>query len=280
VAFPFGHGLSYTTFRWSPAGVAVFGDTATVSLMVTNTGTRAGSDVVQFYVHDPESTVYRPAQELKAFTVVRLEPGATQTVTVTLDRRAFAFWSPEHHDWVVEPGQFEIRVGASARDIRSRCEITLTGDSVQLTPSAYDPYRDDFAAVYGRPLPPNVVDARGVYTVNTPMGDMKHSLARLLLAVLRRGARMQFKAAKDDPMVQVVDQLLAQAPPRLLPMITQGRLEPSAATALVDYANYYPVRGTRALWAALRHRKPSPAHGRTDISSAGAAAPDHDGDSP
>jgi beta-glucosidase len=282
VAFPFGHGLSYTTFHWSPAGVAVLGDTATVALTVTNDGARAGTEVVQIYVHDPKSTVYRPAQELKGFAVVRLEPGASQTITLTLDRRAFAVWSPAHHDWVVEPGTYELRIGASSRDIRSRCEIELTGDAVALTPSTYDPFRDRFESVYGQPLPANVVDARGCYTVNTPLGDIQHSLARMLLAVLRRGARMQFGSTKDDPMVQVVDELLADAPPRMLTMISQGRISSDAVNALVDFANYYPVKATRGLWAALRGR-PAPKseeQGRTGGESAGAAAPEPDEDSP
>jgi hypothetical protein len=135
--------------------------------------------------------------------------------------------------------------------------------------------------VYGKPLPANVVDARGCYTVNTPLGDIRHSLARMLLAVLRRGARMQFKSTKDDPMVQVVDEVLADAPPRMLTMISQGRITPEAVRSLVDYANYYPVKATRGLWRALRGR-PTPTseeQGSTDIKSAGAAAPEPDGDS-
>jgi hypothetical protein len=104
----------------------------------------------------------------------------------------------------------------------------------------------------------------------------------MLLAVLRRGARMQFRSTKDDPMVQVVDELLADAPPRMLTMISQGRISSDAVNALVDFANYYPVKATRGLWAALRGR-PAPKseeQGRTGGESAGAAAPEPDEDSP
>jgi beta-glucosidase len=281
VAFPFGHGLSYTTFRWSPVGVHVAGDTATVALTITNTGDRAGTEVVQVYVHDPKSTVYRAAQELKGFTVVRLEPGADQTIAITVDRRAFAVWSPSHHDWVVEPGSYEIRVGASSRDIRSRCDIELVGDPISLTPSTYDPFRDPFESVYGQPLPANVVDARGCYTVNTPLGDINHSAARLLLATLRRAARIALRSIKDSPMLSVVDDLLAEAPPRMLPVSSGGRIDPAAAAAVIDLANYYPVRAVRDLWAAVRHRPaPKPGQrGRADTSPAGARSLDHEGDS-
>ena len=238
VAFPFGHGLSYTSFTWSdveasPAGVAV---------TVTNTGSRAGSDVVQVYVHDVESTVYRPVQELKGFAKVWLEPGESRRVEMPLDRRAFAVWAG---DWVVEGGTFEIRLGASSRDIRFRVPIDVAGDPVELRPDRYDP--SDFQHRYGQPVPPNEPDRRGSYTVNTPLGDMDHPAARLLLSILRRGARRAFRSTPDNPMVQMVDRLLADATPRMLPMISLGRIGPRMVSALVDVANNRP-------WRAFRHR--------------------------
>jgi beta-glucosidase len=240
VAFPFGHGLSYTTFAWSPVAFVSYGDSVTVSTTVTNTGNRAGSEVVQVYVHDVESTVYRPVQELKAFAKVWLEPGESRQVTLTLDRQAFAVWDG---GWVVEAGTFEIRVGASSRDIRSSVPVNLPGDRHELRPSSYDP--EDFEQRYGRPLPPNELDRRGTYTLNTPLGDIRHPVARLLLAVLRRGARSAFRSTPDNPMVLAIDRLLAEATPRMLPMISLARIRPRAARALVEIANGRPWRAVR-----------------------------------
>lgn len=119
--FPFGHGLSYTTFELANLRLngAAFGgdDLIQVSVDVTNSGTRAGQEVVQVYVCDVEARVPRPLQELKAFAKVALEPGETQTVTLTLDRQALAFYDTAVHAWVVEPGTFEVRVGRSSRAI-------------------------------------------------------------------------------------------------------------------------------------------------------------------
>ncbi|MGW0228581.1 fibronectin type III-like domain-contianing protein [Actinopolymorpha singaporensis] len=117
VSYPFGHGLSYTTFDVGGLSVRTSGSVAgddlavEVSVTVRNTGPVAGAEVVQVYVRDPECSVDRPVRELKGFAKVALEPGEGRTATMTLDRRAFAYWSIRHHDWVVEAGDFEVAVG-------------------------------------------------------------------------------------------------------------------------------------------------------------------------
>ena len=134
VAYPFGHGLSYTTFAYTHLTTTVHdagADTVvSVSLDVTNTGGRAGRDVVQVYVHDPESTVMRPDQELKGFAPVLLEPGETRTVTLALDARAFSWWHVGLGRWVLEGGAFELRVGRSSRDILLSAVVELTGERI------------------------------------------------------------------------------------------------------------------------------------------------------
>jgi beta-glucosidase len=117
VQFPFGYGLSYTTFEFTNLNIAKHNG-VTVSVDVTNTGSMAGKTVVQVYVHDPESALKRPLKELKGFAKVALEPGETKTVTLELDQRAFAYYHPVYKDWVVESGVFDILVGASSVDIR------------------------------------------------------------------------------------------------------------------------------------------------------------------
>ncbi len=131
-AFPFGHGLSYTTFSYGPVQLSTStvgpGEVVEVTVAVTNTGAVVGDEVVQLYVGDPEATVIRPPKELKAFVRCRgVEPGSTVAARFTLDARAFAFWDPAAHDWVVEPGTFEVLAAASAADVRGRATLTWTG---------------------------------------------------------------------------------------------------------------------------------------------------------
>ena len=128
--FPFGYGLSYTAFAYRDLKVTpdkVAGDEpVTVSLKVKNTGSRAGAEVVQLYVHDGHSKIDRPVHELKGFQRVDLQPGETKTVHLTLDRAALSYWSPETKQWTADPGTFEIQVGASSRDIRLHTQLVLT----------------------------------------------------------------------------------------------------------------------------------------------------------
>lgn len=136
VRFPFGYGLSYTTFAYSNLKLSAAQikdtDTLTVSVDVTNTGSMAGKEVVQLYVSDVESTVIRPVKELKGFDKVDLQPGETKTVTFTLGKRAFAYWNTQIHDWHVESGEFRILVGKSSRDIQ--LEETVTVESTVKLP--------------------------------------------------------------------------------------------------------------------------------------------------
>lgn len=129
VLFPFGHGLSYTTFEYSNPGVSADEitdvDGVTVSVDVTNTGELAGKETVQLYVHDRKSSLRRPEKELKGFAKVDLQPGETRTVSIPLDRCSFAFYHPRYGRWITEDGEFELLIGASSKDIRCRLEVTL-----------------------------------------------------------------------------------------------------------------------------------------------------------
>jgi beta-glucosidase len=128
--FPFGHGLSYATFTYDPlrldADSIAPGEELTVTLEVTNTGDRAGQEVVQLYVRDQDASVPRPDKELKAFAKVALQPGETKPVRLTLGMRAFAWFDAARAAWVAEPGTFELLVGASSRDIRARDSFRLS----------------------------------------------------------------------------------------------------------------------------------------------------------
>jgi beta-glucosidase len=126
--FPFGHGLSYTSFAYSDLKVTKkvkAGQPVEVSLVITNTGKMAGKEVVQLYVSDAKSSLPRPPQELKGFTKVDLKPGEAETVIFSLDERALAFYDPHKKKWVAEPGEFEVLMGSSSRDIRLKAKFEV-----------------------------------------------------------------------------------------------------------------------------------------------------------
>jgi len=137
VQFPFGYGLSYTTFEYSNPQVSAQNfkdvDGLTVSVDVTNTGNVAGKEVVQVYVRDQKSRLIRPPKELKGFAKIELGPGETKTVTIPLDFRSFAYYDPAYKRWVTEDGDFDILIGSSSADIR--CTETVTLESSLHLPS-------------------------------------------------------------------------------------------------------------------------------------------------
>jgi beta-glucosidase len=126
--FPFGYGLSYTTFQYANLRVAPAssGDAvAAVTFDVKNTGSREGAEIAQLYVGDKHSHIERPVKELKGFSKVNLKPGETKTVRLTLDRRAFSYFDPKQHRWTAEPGDFSILVGSSSAKIELQGKFTL-----------------------------------------------------------------------------------------------------------------------------------------------------------
>ncbi|WP_150253790.1 glycoside hydrolase family 3 C-terminal domain-containing protein [Nocardiopsis deserti] len=132
VSFPFGHGLSYTSFAYSDLELEQDGTGVTAHLTVTNTGDRAGREVVQFYVSKPDSAVSRAPRELKGFTGVTLEPGQSERVSVLLSREDLAYWEVRADRWVVEDGEYVVSAGASSRDLRASAAIAVEGDAPRL----------------------------------------------------------------------------------------------------------------------------------------------------
>jgi beta-glucosidase len=128
--FPFGYGLSYTTFDFGPLKAPKMvkaNENVALSLKVTNTGKRAGAEVVQLYVQDAHAPVTMPVKALKTFARVKLKPGETKTATLTLLPRDLSYWDVETHRWVQDPGQFNVMAGTSSQDIRSTASFILLG---------------------------------------------------------------------------------------------------------------------------------------------------------
>lgn len=123
--FAFGHGLSYTSFAYSNLKVQPAGKKATVSFTIKNTGSREGAEVAQVYIRQEKSTLPRPDKELKAFRKISLKPGEQRTITLTLDEDAFQYYSDVQNKWVLEPGNFEVLIGSSSRDVRLNGKVKL-----------------------------------------------------------------------------------------------------------------------------------------------------------
>lgn len=266
VAYPFGYGLSYTTFSYRDLRVEADGEGGfAVSCLVRNEGGMFGKEAVQLYVAPLDPGAFRPPQELKGFAKVALEAGEERRVELPLPRRAFASYDADAGAWRVEAGIYEVRLAASSRDVRLRARVEVAG-SPRRDDGAPDVYRrvrpggftdEAFKELYGRPLPKKVVAMRP-YTANATVGDLKASLVgRAVHFFLRHELRLFLPddaAARAQAELAVMD-----APLRALAM---SGTDMNLVDAVVDIVNYRFVRGFRKL-RALKSR-----------SAAKAASPD------
>ncbi len=245
VAFPFGYGLSYTSFAYSDLKVTA----DSVTLTVTNTGARDGAEIVQVYIAKPGAEIFRPAQELKAFARVPLAAGESRTVTLPLDDKAFRYWNTRTDCWEVEGGRYEVRVGASSADIRLTANVDIRGTnapdpyagkalphyksgSVQNVPDA------EWEALLGHPIPQDKVKIDR----NMTLGELNHSrspLGWLIWAVLTALLNTSFKKGKPD--LNVLFQY--NMPLRALAKMTSGAISMGMVDGIVLEAKGFWVIG-------------------------------------
>ena len=245
VAFPFGYGLSYTSFAYSDLKVTA----DSVSLTVTNTGARDGAEIVQVYIAKPGAEIFRPAQELKAFARVQLAAGESRTVTLPLDDKAFRYWNTRTDGWEIEGGRYEVRVGASSADIRLTANVDIRGTnapdpyagkalphyksgSVQNVPDA------EWEALLGHPIPQDKVKIDR----NMTLGELNHSrspLGWLIWAVLTALLNASFKKGKPD--LNVLFQY--NMPLRALAKMTSGAISMGMVDGIVLEAKGFWVIG-------------------------------------
>ena len=257
VAFPFGHGLSYTSFAYSDLKASADG----VTLTVTNTGTREGAEIVQLYVAKPDAKIFRPAQELKGFAKVHLQPGESRTVTIPLDDKAFRYWNTQTNRWEVEGGQYELRVGASSADIRLTAAVEIEGTD------APDPYAGKTLPHYKTGSVQNVPDAEWETLLghaipqdkikidrNMTLGELNHSrspLGWLIWAVLTALLNGSYKKGKPD--LNILFQY--NMPLRALAKMTGGAISMGMVDGIVmELQGFWIIGLVRVIYEAVKNQ--------------------------
>ena len=256
VRYPFGYGLSYTTFAYSDLKV----NAEKITFTLTNTGSCAGAEIAQLYVAKPDAAVFRPAKELKGFAKVFLKAGESKTVTIPLDDKTFRYWNVATDSWEVEGGSYQLLVGANVQDIRLTAEIALPGTG------APDPYAGkdlahyrtahvqevpdaEFKALLGRPLPEETTAIDRTMT----LGELHHSrsplcwlIAGVLTLLLRSGEK------RGKPNLNILFQY--NMPLRGLAQMTGGIIGEETVDGLVLEAKGFWIIGIlRALVGLLQN---------------------------
>lgn len=249
VAFPFGFGLSYTTFSYSHLEVS----REAVSFTLANTGRRPGAEVAQVYVSGPRDKVFRPALELKGFQKVWLEPGETRRVEIPLDEYAFRWYHPLHGRWEVEGGTYRIQVGPNAGSLplQACLEVEGTDPGEVYEKAVFAPYFSGhvedvpdraFAALLGRPIPEARWDRRAPLTMQdslAQLGYAKGRAARFADRLLTRLARKKEERGEPDP----VTLFIRNMPFRGLVKLSNGLADTQMAQGILEMANGHGFRG-------------------------------------
>lgn len=262
VLFPFGHGLSYTEFDYRSLKVQEDEDPERphvhhLSLMLANIGHRAGAEVVQVYVRPPASRVRRPALELRAFAKVALEPSQVRQIDFTLDASAFAHYSSEAGNWRVQPGEYEICIGASCRDIRLRIAVSVAAPSAEPAAAAdaepadasavWSPDRAprslpnasdaDFTQALGRPIP--APDAPRPFHANSTLREISETwLGRKVSKRVARAFIQRLNLDKMDATTRrMFLQMLDEMPLRALALHSSGAFSLQRVEALAALLN-------------------------------------------
>lgn len=245
--YPFGHGLGYTSFEYGAAEVSGEGVDRTITVLVTNTGDRTGSEVVQLYVHASGSSVHRPEQELKGFAKVHLAPGETQSVSLVLGHRSFAIYDVASARWAAESGDYEIRVGSSSRDIRATTSIRLdSGETVTpvARPVGAVATTDEFARLLGGPVP--LAKALLPFSINSPVADLHATwLGRRLHGALLGVITKQLPAGDEDTQA-MMHAVVGGMPLRALSANSGGRLSLDTMDRIVSVLNVASPHARRA----------------------------------
>ena len=256
VRFPFGYGMSYTTFAYSDLAA----DEQGVSLTVTNTGSVAGTEIVQLYVAKKNSEIFRPARELKGFARVTLVPGEKQRITITLDDKAFRFWNVKANRWEIEGGEYELLVGASVEDIRLKETISVRGTATvhpyeEMDLDCYykadvlDVSDTDFEKLLGHPIP----DSKTKIDRNLTLGELNHArspLGWLVWLVLTILLDVSYKRGKPD--LNILFQY--NMPLRALAKMTNGAISMGMVDGIVMELQGFWILGlVRVIYEAIKN---------------------------
>ncbi len=249
VAYPFGFGLSYTDFKVSDFSISgAYNEKFTVSCTVTNTGKREGSEVVQIYVGQVDSPIFKAEKELKGFRRVYLAAGESKRVEIPLNERAFSFYNTAVSDWSVLAGTYRISVGTSSRDILWTTDLSVAAPEVELPVYNEEVVRvygnigaveeitkDQFEALYGKTLPDNEPYKVGEFHQNCTLSDLLCTrLGRFLCKTIQFFGK---KMAGDAVNAAMVVNTVTSIPLRAFSGFSGGVLSPYSVDGLVDVFN-------------------------------------------
>lgn len=261
VAFPFGHGLSYSTFKYSDLKISSKNindtETLTVTFKIKNTGTYDAYEIAQLYVKDMNPTIFKADKELKGFSKVFLKKGETKQVTLSLNKRSFAYYSTQLSDWIVSSGDYQILVGSSSRTILLQETVNVTSSNKyfkeSLNKEILHPYfniqhakyitNDAYMSLLGFQVPSNLPAKRGEMTMNSTIGDLQNCIIGKIVVKFAPGIIRKNVPNADYTTLLMIQQGMLEMPLRGLNGITSGLMDPKLLDGMLLFANKKRLTG-------------------------------------
>ncbi len=268
VLFPFGYGLSYTAFTYADMQVSRDSyeegeEEVTVSVKVKNAGKTEGAEIVQLYIRNSSSSIFHPEKELKGFEKVFLLPGEEKTVRFKLDGRSFAWYDAQAKGWAVSGGEYRILIGASSRDIRQDASIVVKAKDPASIPTLHNSApiyyslpgegkleisREQYEAVYGRPLPPSERDRKEPYTRNSTVEETRKTLTGKLLAfVIRQMMKKEAGKNATESSRRMMLRSMMEMPLRAFVSMSGGAFSGKLCDGLLLVMNGHPFKGIKTM---------------------------------
>ncbi|HEY8443469.1 MAG TPA: glycoside hydrolase family 3 C-terminal domain-containing protein [Clostridia bacterium] len=254
--FPFGYGLSYTSFELKDFKLKTDNDNIIVNLTIKNIGDFDGAEVIQVYVGKPDSAVVRVKKELKAFKKAYLRKGEKSEVSLIIPKSSLAFYNTAEKRWTLESGEYKIFVGASSADIVFESAVKIEGEEFRL-PEYFPPKKpilndQEFSTLLGRPLTPKSVKRKRPFDFNCALKDMENTI---IGRVLKKQLAKELKTDFNKPADRETFEATIELPVRMLAMLSEGALPKEMMEGLLNIANRKYFKGLAKVLKSRKRKK-------------------------
>jgi beta-glucosidase len=251
VLFPFGFGLSYTTFRYRDLNIEGEFPNVTVSFIIENTGSVSGSEIAQLYIHHKNPEIFKAKRELKDFEKVHLEPLQSKTVTLRLDSRSFSYFNTDFNDWVIENGEYEIQIGSSIVEVHLKESVTYDKNTVSIPVKSLPAFVSDY---YDRKHPLTISDGNftqltGItipfafrrkeepFTINSTLTELSDVWIGRLLAKIAKSQSKKLMPSSDEKIIKMIERGVMESPLRSLVAMSNGAMNSGMVRWILKIAN-------------------------------------------
>ena len=251
VHYPFGYGLSYTNFEYTNFDIQESENEFVLSMEIKNIGEVTGKEVIQIYIENNQSTVYKARRELKQFDKVSINPNEIVHVCINLSKSSFAYYDIEQHRFISEKGQYKILVAKHVEEVIHAFDVSIDGEVIHQKQLSYHMKSydtSDFNQIYFNELPKKDIKIKRPFTISSTLDDMKTTwLGRIITSVIIKEGMKTTEKMTEDWMKEVARQTILETPIRMLALFSGGKFSLLMAEGIVDIINFKFIKGYKKI---------------------------------